>query len=573
MKNFLLSLILLVAASETNAQTFSTIDPGFEGLDESSLSLADYDNDNDLDIILTGRQTNDERTSLIYVNDAGEYTPLALGLVPVKTGATSWGDYDMDGDLDLLITGNDIDGPSARAYRNDDGVFVDIEAGLEGVEEGISDWGDYDNDGDLDLVITGDWVAKIYRNDDGSFTDLEIDFGYFNSSSAAWGDFDNDGDLDLLLTGDSGAGAVSIVYRNDEGNFVEIGAGLPGVMAGKSGWVDFDNDSDLDIYLTGFDDALEAKFFLFRNDGHGIFEQITAWMPGVAKSSVAWGDMDNDGDLDVAFCGKGSGCGLYVSGIYRNDGDFFADINTTVYPLTDGKMEWADYDNDGDLDLFSTGARLDETPQTLIYLNEAGTNSFQENTLPANPTQYSTEVSGNNVTFGWNAGSDDETPPEGLSYNLRLSTISNSCNVWSPMAEELSGYRRIVSQGNAGQNHSWTIEGLPEGEYYWSVQTIDQAFAGSVFAVEKNFQVTATSIGESEQLEDAFQYFASSKTIEVNAAEHPEFKLRIFDIQGKEMADFQNEPSVSLQDFKAGIYIVHFSSNGHVYAGKISLAN
>ncbi|MDZ7741910.1 MAG: T9SS type A sorting domain-containing protein [Bacteroidota bacterium] len=495
-----------------------------------------------------------------------------MGLVPVKTGATSWGDYDMDGDLDLLITGNDIDGPSARIYRNDEGAMVDIEAGLEGLEEGISDWGDYDNDGDLDLVITGDWVAKIYRNDDGVFADLEIDFGYFNSSSAAWGDYDNDGDLDLLLTGDSGAGAVSIVYRNDAGDFVELGAGLPGVMAGKSGWVDFDNDADLDIYLTGFNDALEAQFFLFRNNGHGIFEQITAWMPGVAKSSVAWGDIDNDGDQDVAFCGKGSGCGLFVSGIYRNDGDYFTDINADVFPLTDGRMEWADYDNDGDLDLFSTGAHLDETPQTLIYRNEAGDNTFHPNTLPVNPTQYSTEVSGNNVTFSWNAGSDSETPIEGLSYNLRLSTSSNSCNVWSPMAEELSGFRRIADKGNAGQNLSWTIEGLPEGEYYWSVQTIDQAFAGSAFAAEKTFNVTATSIEEFESFEDAVHYNAAAKTLEVNAEEYPEFMLMIFDMQGRKLLENKNGASVYLQDFEAGIYIVRFASEGRVLAAKISMA-
>ncbi|MDZ7741911.1 MAG: hypothetical protein U5Q03_09220 [Bacteroidota bacterium] len=75
MKNLLLSLILLIAASGLNAQTFSSFNPGFEGLDESSLSLADYDNDNDLDIVLTGSQNNDERTTIIYRNDGGSIFP------------------------------------------------------------------------------------------------------------------------------------------------------------------------------------------------------------------------------------------------------------------------------------------------------------------------------------------------------------------------------------------------------------------------------------------------------------------------------------------------------------------
>ena len=571
MKNYLLSLLLLFLVFGLNAQNFTSLDLGFPGLDEASLSLGDYDNDNDLDIILSGRKSNDERTTIIYHNDNGNYSPLAMGLVPVKTGATCWGDYDADGDLDLLVTGNDIDGASARIYNNNDGAFTDIQAGLQGVEEGNSVWGDFDNDGDLDLVLTGDWIAKIYRNDDGVFIDLEIDFGYFNSSAAAWGDYDQDGDLDLLLTGDSGAGAVTYIYRNDEGEFVKIEAGLPGVMAGASGWVDFDNDADLDIFLTGFDDALEAKFYRYRNDGHGVFEQVTAWMPGVAKSSVAWGDMDNDGDQDVAFCGKGSGCGLYINGIYRNEGDYFSDINVDIYPLTDGKMEWADYDNDGDLDLFSTGARVGETPQTLIYRNDAGSNTFHPNTAPSGPTEYDTQVFGNSVEFSWNAGSDNETPAEGLTYNIRVSTISNSCNVWSPMAEEIAGFRRVVGKGNARQNQNWRLQGLPEGEYFWSIQTIDQGWAGSGFVAEKTFTLTTTSVYEMNATEDIFIYHAADKYIELDDDLQQNNRIRVFDVKGKMLLDKSNVDIISLQDYHAWIYILHYAAAGKTATKKISV--
>ncbi len=79
----------------------------------------------------------------------------------------AWGDYDNDGDLDILLTGS-FGGPVARVYRNTGGAFVDIGAGLTGVQNGSVAWGDYDNDGDLDILLTGlragGPVAKVYRN-------------------------------------------------------------------------------------------------------------------------------------------------------------------------------------------------------------------------------------------------------------------------------------------------------------------------------------------------------------------------------------------------------------------------
>ena len=81
-------------------------------------------------------------------------------------------------------------------------------------------WGDYDKDGDLDILLTGDGMSKIYRND-GSNTFTEqtgIILQGVSQSSAAWGDYDNDGYLDILLTGNGPAGPVSKIYRNNGNN-------------------------------------------------------------------------------------------------------------------------------------------------------------------------------------------------------------------------------------------------------------------------------------------------------------------------------------------------------------------
>jgi len=100
-------------------------------------------------------------------------------------------------------------------------TFTDIDSGLTGLQYGSVAWGDYDNDGDLDILLTGlttsGSVSKIYRNDSGVFTDINAGLTGVYVSSVSWGDYDNDGDLDILLTGYTGSERISMIYRNNSG--------------------------------------------------------------------------------------------------------------------------------------------------------------------------------------------------------------------------------------------------------------------------------------------------------------------------------------------------------------------
>jgi hypothetical protein len=168
---------------------------------------------------------------VVYENQAGAFitdTVASANLTGVRDSSVAWGDYDDDGDLDILLTGLDSGYvPTSVVYENRAGVFVEdtvASANLTGVYQSSAAWGDYDNDGDLDILLTGsdggDGHAVVYENQAGAFVEdsaASADLVGVSNSSAAWGDYDDDGDLDILLTGgDSGDSRHALVYRNHD---------------------------------------------------------------------------------------------------------------------------------------------------------------------------------------------------------------------------------------------------------------------------------------------------------------------------------------------------------------------
>ena len=94
-------------------------------------------------------------------------------------------------------------------------------------------WGDYDRDGDLDVLVAGDAGSTVYRNDGGTFTNIGAGMGVCQSGDAAWADLDNDGDLDAILNGWNGSADQLRIYYQNAGTFVDSGTAVAGetVMA------------------------------------------------------------------------------------------------------------------------------------------------------------------------------------------------------------------------------------------------------------------------------------------------------------------------------------------------------
>ncbi len=531
---------------------------GIAGADRASVTWGDYDNDGDLDVLLTGRDAADTLASKVYRNDGNNtFTDINAGLTAVSLGSSEWGDYDNDGDLDILLVGRDasFDGV-AKVYRNDgNSTFTDINAGLIGTTDpGAAAWGDFNNDGKLDIVLNSfkansRGIPKFYQNTgNNTFTPIEVSLSGTSLESVACGDYDNDGDLDLILvtianSPSQGLYRVSKIYRNNgDWTFTDINAGIPGVENagipgvefGSVAWGDYDNDGDLDVLLTGRGEGLSLFTRIYRNSGNSTFTDINAGLAGALFGEAIWGDYDNDGDLDILNSGIN---GVFPVTVYRNNGNStFTNINTGLTGARDSSVAWGDYDNDGDLDIILAGRDASDVRVTKVFRNNAVT----ANTPPAAPTGLTaTVVSSTSLPLSWTAPTGDATPAAGLSYNLRVGTTPGGSDVFSTMANTVNGIRRIANAGPI-QETSYTLKNLTPGlTYYWSVQAIDASFAGGAFAAEQSTNLAPVIGGAvaNQTVDDGSTVYPFS-TITVTDTDTQDMFTRITILNGVVRGDF-----------------------------------
>ena len=527
-KKLLTGALCLIASFKIGAQTFSEVtDPvggtsSFLGIYNGTLAWGDYDNDGDLDLVIAGFNivsgNNTATTQIVtklYRNDNGSFTDVDAALTGIQKGDLAWGDYDNDGDLDLVVTGEDSERNTfARLYRNEAGSFVDSGIGITAVSSSSVAWGDYNNDGFLDLVVTGttDGLPAgastiIYRNDgQGNLSNSGIDNipGFYNGS-IRFGDYDNDGDSDLAFIGTTNGfstGVTTQIYRN-KGNGTFENSNITGFKAvawGSIRWGDFDNDSDLDLLVTGWD-STQAVTKIYRNDlvnDSIVFTDLNANVAQSNEGKALWGDYNNDGNLDILLTGRNDSLRQVYALVYQGDGAGGFNVlaaDTSARTITEAQISsaaWGDFDNDGDLDIVIAGLdSLSFDGQTKLYRN--GTTGFTVNTAPNAPTDLTVAIDpaeSNNLVINWTAGTDDTTPQDALTYNIRVGLKPGEQQTQSPHSDGTTGFRQIVSQGNVFGGTTWTLRNLEWGKtYYISLQSIDNSFAGSEWSEEVSITI------------------------------------------------------------------------------------
>jgi hypothetical protein len=359
--------------------------------DSRSVNWVDVDNDLDLDLFISNGPQAGQNNFLYKNNGTGGFTAVANDPI-VQDGKPSdgatWADYDNDGDEDCFVA--NWYNVSNLCYKNNgDGSFAQVTTGNFVTDGGYSEtaaWGDYDNDGWLDLYVTnsdGNLKNFLYRNlHDGTFQKVATGSPVtdaFLSRSVNWTDFNGDGALDLFVTNENNQ-HENLYRNNNDGTLTKLTSGELLTASGKtmsSSWGDYDNDGDLDVFLAND----QGNDWLFRNDlavGESTFVKVNAnTFLGGNSFGTQWADVDNDADLDLfvtnAFWG-----GPWKNFLFLNNGDGTFSKNLTEIPATDEGWSYGcafgDWDRDGDLDL-GVATCLNANQTDYLYENHSAENS------------------------------------------------------------------------------------------------------------------------------------------------------------------------------------------------------
>ncbi|PIE75870.1 hypothetical protein CSA17_05225 [bacterium DOLJORAL78_65_58] len=315
------------------------------------VSVADWNDDGHPDLLFLNE---DDQNEALLGDGAWNFTPHAPDILcwPNHARGAAFMDWDADGDLDVYL---DLEGLPNRLGLNDGGAFSVTEADSLQQEgpDATSRWGDHNGDGLPDLLIAapdGSTVLMTGEQDGGYHDSTTGDLATTGAVvSATFCDYDNDGDQDLFLVQD---GQPDRLLEQD-GGWVQVAEdviGQAGAGQANSGrgaaWGDHDNDGDMDLFLAVSDGGNR----LYRNNGNDAFTVLTAGPlddAGPSRSGI-WGDWDNDGDLDLFV----TNCGA-ADHLLRNDGGIFHDTADSVFAAADSTegAAFTDLDGDGDLDL------------------------------------------------------------------------------------------------------------------------------------------------------------------------------------------------------------------------------
>jgi len=511
----------------------------------------DFDNDGYEDLLLMGTYLyrNNGPPGWGFTNVSGR-----AGIYNTTKLWACWGDYDNDGWLDFF--GGDINDPSVDHlwHNNGDGTFKDVteQAGhvTDVYPSHAPSWGDYDLDGYLDLYVCN-WATNqtIYypdrmwhNNGDGTFTDATVASGADETANPAgnmgscWGDYNNDGWPDLYV------GCyflrANYLYENQNGRFVNVAAekGVDGHATRRLGteyfghspggaFVDLNNDLNLDIYCSNnahrdyYRAGICDSSYFFQNNGPtmdynftDIFESsgVPFYPPG-GNEELYFGenfaDWDNDGDMDMFLPLVHDDIDYAYSYMMRNNGNnTFTDVSneTGLRVWNTVASAFCDYDRDGSVDMITEGKvpYQNGTYAHRLFHNEGNSNNWIGFKLKG--TRINDEAIGARITITDSDGnsqlrevqSQTGTHSQGNSLVQHFGLGANAGKVdvtirWSPwrtqtiLGLEPNRVHSITEPGKSadleisGVDHPKTFESGATGRFDIAVKNVGDEPAGS----------------------------------------------------------------------------------------------
>ncbi|HQY52642.1 MAG TPA: FG-GAP-like repeat-containing protein [Ignavibacteria bacterium] len=524
----------------------------------------------------------------------------------IANGCFSSGDFDGDGDIDLLL--ND------KIFKNN-GTGLFLYYSTLNIN-GISLTADFDNDGDLDIIITSNNLNHFFRNN--GFGDFFQEFS-FPGGVDNYGDFDGNGFLDLTYFSDINANLIHAI-KNTAGSFsndtvyniTNLAICNPGINNFKKILIeDMDNNGSPDLIVCNsnssgniFNYIYCENFIQLNNSGDGIFNSQFIYSHDINDINyfiLDSGDpklfsITNNGNIDIltqeVFL-KNVGNGVYSNeqgiGIFGSsiDADFNGDSNidmltyySFVTPLTlflnDGAGNFSfsypgdfslyntsytssDFDNDGDIDIAIKESGNDKVA---ILLNG-------DSPLPVELTSFTSDVNSNSVKLNWSTSAEQNNS----GFEIQRTFVKNETpDVWTK-----AGF--IIGAGNSNSSSEYSFEdkNLSSGKYKFRLKQID--FNGNFKYYDLSVEVLIGIPASTELMQNYPNPFNPVTNISYRLSENGNVSISVYDNSGREVKTLVNEfkeagyysAEFIGSDLASGIYFYKLTAGNFVMTKKLSL--
>lgn len=604
MKKLFTLLVLSLIATWSFSQEFSPllVDNGADTLStqHAATQVVDVNNDGTLDIIISGENGAGAANGGIFISGGDKTFSLSTETNEIATGFLACmgnGDIDGDGDLDIIfngwVPGVDNQANAGVAINNGSGAFA-----LDATYEMLSSapgcgFAELNNDGLLDYYSFGKGAgacAIYFQNTDGTFTKEAGSFASFDFIDAEISviDFNNDGYLDMFINGweiNSDSRFSKLLINDQFGGFtVSAQANIKQKGFGSATWYDVNADGHLDLLLNGdggADGEASSDIFRLYKNNAGTLEEAAVFND-YRQISVGGGakfaDLDNDGDADIILTGWSNTEGRQVTIIEEcTDAANFTYVRHTwsdsdqVPGVSESDVAIGDFNNDHKIDFVVSGFSGNFGRKVAgVVFNTMAT----ANTLPGAPTNLAVaDISGGGLTFSWDAGTDAETPVAALTYSMYLKDVTNSKILMNPKANLTNGKRMVCELGNLDNSLTWPIYELPDGDYEWTVQTVDGAYEGSSFASTQNFTLLGgvlTGIDNELKEIDLANIYTNGDQLEIRLMDAvKDAKVSVYEIDGRLRCQKQMLDSNASIQLNMGIYVVQIINRGEMTSKKV----
>ena len=423
MKNALLRTLTFLCSSVAISQPFLEYqDLSVTGVIQGEMYWIDANNDNYLEIIYCGDENNSNTlVTKLITNTNLDLEAATSSLVSYSEPALDTADFNNDGYTDFVITGSASGSQPITIYTsNGNGTFTANTPSIAGRLSGDIKARDFNGDGLVDIMVTGqstpsyNSTTTLYLQDTSSnFTESTVNIEGINNGTIAPIDVNNDGHLDVIVSGfNTSYATVTKLYQNDgTGSFTEIlNHNISGMYYSAITVADYDNDGDQDVAISGKENFSSIKTEVLTNNGSGIFTVDTnIVLTASYNGTIDFADTDNDGDLDIFITGEDAS-NVQHTYLYENNGGTYVQnmgVSDSIYALSSSLSSLADYDNDGDLDIAVSGWDNNYDYFFKVYINGA---SEPAGDLCLSPDSLNTSsVTTTSAVLEWVAGGNENT--------------------------------------------------------------------------------------------------------------------------------------------------------------------